>query len=229
MKKILFLHGALSSKHQFDPILPQFSDEFEVDAISFSGHGGMMFPVAGYSFEVFANDILNYLNEKKIEKINLFGFSMGGYAALFFTHLHPERVEKIFTLNVKFKWELPDAQKEVALLNAENILLKVPSFANNLMMIHGLEMWKNVLKSTEDMMMNLTKGIMLHDEDLKKMSFPVLLAVGDKDLTSGLDQTVDVYKKIPRAQLCVLPDTSHPFETADPAILIPVIKRFFKS
>jgi pimeloyl-ACP methyl ester carboxylesterase len=229
MKKLLLLHGALASKTQFDPLLPFLKTSLEAEAINFSGHGGALPNINGYTFPVFANDILTYLDSNKIERINLFGFSMGGYAALYFAKLYPERVEKIFTLNVKFKWDATSTQKEVALLNAENMLLKVPSFANNLMLLHGMEMWKKVLDHTSDMMTNLTKQHFLTDEDFEKLSVPILLGIGDRDITSSIEETFEIYRKIKFGQLLVIPNTFHPFEKIAPEIISTEMKRFFLS
>lgn len=228
MKDILFLHGALSSKTQFDHLFPLLNHTFNTESINFSGHGGTLINPKGYSFEVFAEDILKHIDSKKIEKINLFGFGMGGYAALYFAKLYPNRVQKIFTLNVKFKWDATSTQKEMALLNAENMMLKVPSFANNLMMLQGIELWKNVLQSTSDMMLNLTKQHFLVDDDFDKINFPVLIAVGDKDISSGIEQSLEVYRKIKNAELFVLPDTDYPFEKIDTKLLCAAILRFFE-
>jgi len=225
---MLLLHGALASKNQFDKMLPMLRNEFDANAINFSGHGGEPFNTKGYTFPVFAEDILKYADAKKIDKLNIFGYSMGGYAALFFAKTHPERVNKIFTLNVKFKWDMDSTKKEMATLNAENMMLKVPSFANNLMLIHGLDFWKNVLQNTSSMMENLMKDQILTDPDLEKINIPVLLGIGDRDHTSSIAETLDVYKKLKDPQLLVLPNTPHPFEKVNQDYLIPFISHFFK-
>ncbi len=229
MKKLLLLHGALASKNQFDHLIPLLNDTLDAEAINFSGHGGTMPNIKGFTFPVFADDILNYIDSKKIEKINLFGFSMGGYAALYFAKLHPDRVEKIFTLNVKFKWDATNSQKEIAGLNAENMLLKIPSFANNLMLLQGMEMWKKMLDSSSDMMANLTKQHFLTDSDYEHFMMPILLGIGDRDFTSTIEETIEIFRKIKNAQMLVLPNTLHPFEKITPEIISSEIKRFFLS
>ncbi len=225
--KVLFLHGALGSKAQFDSIIRELPEGITGDAINFNGHGGSLPSPSGYSFNSFAEDILNYANSNGIDKLNLFGFSMGGYAALYFAKRYPERVNKIFTLNVKFSWDADSTQKEIAMLNAENMMLKVPGFANNLMVQHGLNMWKQVLDSTADMMQKLSTTVMLTDDDYSKINCEVLLAVGDRDKTSGIEQTLEVSKKLNNAALWVIPFTAHPFEKMDQQQLIYQIKTYF--
>lgn len=227
MRPILFLHGALSSSLQFEPLKVKLNIGSNFLLLDFSGHGGKILPIGGLNFEVFVNDILTYLDANKIEKVNLFGYSMGGYAALLFAAKYPERVEKIFTCSVKLKWDLVSATKESELLNPEKILEKVPSFANNLMMLHGMNVWKNLLKSTSDMMMDLAKGKLLTDSDYANINNPVLLAIGDSDKTASLKDTVDIYYKLPKAHLLVMPNSPHEFHKLDLNLLSKEIEKFF--
>lgn len=226
--QLLLLHGALGSKYQFDEIKPILAAHgFTPDAINFAGHGGFSIPLQGYNFNVFADDILRYADEQQIEKINLFGYSMGGYAALYFAKLHPDRVQQIATLNVKFNWDPLSTQKEIAMLNADKMIEKVPSFADRLMFQHGMNFWKEVLKSTADMMDQLSKDFVLTREDFSKISCPVLLGIGDKDTTSSIDETLEVYRLLPKAGLWVVPNTPHPFERMHKDVLALELKRFF--
>ena len=119
MKHILLLHGALGSLEQFDKLQTQLSANFIVHTLNFSGHGGQPIPKKGFSIELFANDVLNYLDEKKIPSINIFGYSMGGYVALHLAVHHPERIKSIFTLATKFEWSEESTAREVKMLNAE--------------------------------------------------------------------------------------------------------------
>jgi pimeloyl-ACP methyl ester carboxylesterase len=229
MTNLLLLHGALASKHQFDGIMPLLNDTLKADSINFSGHGGLNIPLYGYTFQTFSNDILAYANQHHIEKLNLFGYSMGGYAALYFAKLHPTRVNKIFTLNVKFEWDPTTTAKETALLDAEKMIQKVPGYANQLMMLHGMNVWKDLLSQTANMMQQLTKDYLLVEEDYKLMNFPIRLAIGDRDKTSSVEETLKIYRQLPNAELWVLPGTPHPFEKVNTHILANEIKIFFGS
>lgn len=227
MEKILFLHGALASASQFDNLRAAVKDNYETHALNFSGHGGNMIPAQGLSFTTFTHDILTYLDENKIDTCNLWGYSMGGYAALFFASRHPNRVSKIFTTNVKFRWDIESTIKETAMLDAEKMLEKIPGFANNLMLQHGMNLWKNLLKSTSDMMMDLAKGTILTDEDYTKISHTCRLSVGDRDQTSSIEETKEAFQKLAHASMVVLPDTPHPFEKIDTHRLVFETKSFF--
>lgn len=227
MKNLLLLHGALASKTQFNDLVPYLTPHNKIHSINFSGHGGIPLPLTGYSFETFANDILTYLEQNKLEKINLFGYSMGGYAALFFAKKYPEKVEAIFTLNTKFNWDVLSTAKETSLLNAEKLLEKVPNYANYLMVQHGINMWKQLLQQTEQMMTGLTKDVLLNDEDFKQLNCPVLIGASDKDITATLEENYRIYKLLQKANFLVFPNTSHPFEKINLSVLSTHINTFF--
>jgi pimeloyl-ACP methyl ester carboxylesterase len=228
MEKIVFLHGALGSKLQFSPLMQKLSDSYECYALNFAGHGGEMIPAQGLTFPTFAQNILDFLNANKLEKVNLCGFSMGGYAALYFAHLYPERVEKIMTINVKFNWDPITTAKETGMLDPDKMFEKVPAFANNLMVLHGMNIWKNLLKSTSDMMKKLAETVVMSEEQLAGIKHPVLLSIGDRDQTSSIKETLTIYQLLPNAQFCVIPNTAHPFERISNNVLETTIRNFIK-
>ena len=80
MHKLLLLHGAIGAKDQLQPLAQALKNDYEVHALNFSGHGGEQMPNS-FSIELFANDVLTYLDKTNIQKINIFGYSMGGYVA----------------------------------------------------------------------------------------------------------------------------------------------------
>jgi len=224
---ILFLHGALGSKLQYSSIMESLKAEFSCHAINLPGHGGELIPIAGLSFEGFADAILNYLNKENIERIHLFGFSMGGYAALYFAWKYPNRVNKIFTVNVKFNWDPISTAKETGMLDPDKMLEKIPGFANNLMMQHGMNLWKNLLNSTSEMMKKLAETVVLSEAQLAEIKHPVLLSVGDSDKTSSVNETLHVQKLLSNANLWVIPNTAHPFEKIHEGRLVTEIRLFF--
>ncbi len=223
MKKLLLLHGALGSKDQFSELIAKLRGKYEVHAINFSGHGGKDIPAEPFTMEMFAKDIAGYLDEKNISEIDVFGYSMGGYAALLMELQSPGRIKKIFTLATKFEWSPEIAEREVKMLDAEKIKKKVPKFAEELAKRHGEENWVKLLEKTAAMMRELGNGNPL---ELNQLSNEVMVAVGDRDNMVSLEETITAYRAIPNAKLLVIPGTPHPIEQANIGILAEEIKRF---
>lgn len=212
MQQLLLLHGAIGSANQFEQLVPLLGKTYKVTAIHFSGHGGTPIPSVDFSIALFAKDVLHWLDSNNIKTIDIVGYSMGGYVALYLAKHHPDRVGKMFTLATKFNWTPEGATKEATMLNPDKISEKVPAFAKKLEHIHGVDNWKLVLTKTAEMMLALGEGPALSLTDLSEVNHTVLLSVGDKDMMVSLEETIAMYRCLKNAQLLVLPNTQHAFE-----------------
>lgn len=226
MKTLLLLHGAIGAQDQLQPLKALLSAQYNVHTLSFSGHGGNAFPEGDFSIARFSIDVLNYLNDNDIAQCDVFGYSMGGYVAMYLAKQQPERVGRIITLATKFHWDEPTAQKECGMLDANKIEAKVPAFAAALAKRHAPNNWKEVLNRTKDMLLAMGKDNPLKVEDYATITNPSLIMLGDRDKMITLEETLAVYKALPNAQMAMLPDTQHPIEQVDAQHLAYMIQRF---
>ncbi|MBN8584170.1 MAG: alpha/beta hydrolase [Ignavibacteria bacterium] len=228
MKNLLLLHGALGSSQQMEPLKASLSGIYKVHTLNFSGHGGGEIPAEPFSMEMFAGDIIRYIDNNNIAGTDIFGYSMGGYAALYAALKNPGKIGKIFTLATKFEWTPETAEREVKMFDAEKIKQKVPKFAEELSLRHGQGIWINVLTKTAEMMMALGSNNMLTHELLGEVKNEVLVGIGDRDKMVTLEETIAAYRALPNASLTVLAETPHPIEQIDTEKLTNEIMRFFK-
>lgn len=226
MNHLLFLHGAIGASRQLLTLTALFAESYNTHALEFSGHGSTPLAADGFSIPLFANDVLEYMDENGIDKTSVFGYSMGGYVGMYLLRHFPERIDKVITLATKFHWDEATATKEVQMLNADKIQEKLPAFAATLNERHNAIGWHNVLKQTAEMMIALGKNNVLSAEDYSTISTPVLILLGDRDKMVSLQETIDVFKAIPTAQYGILPNTPHPIEQVDIELLSFLIKRF---
>lgn len=223
---LLLLHGALASSTQFDLLKPVLEKDFEVFTFDFPGHGGSDIPSEPFSFSLFVSAISRFLAEQNIQTINVFGYSMGGYAALSFAKDHPQLVNKVFTLATKLDWNEAASQREASMLNPEKMEEKIPAFAKLLESRHHPQDWKKIVSKTREMMLGLGKNH-LAETDFKSIRHPVMLSVGDKDNMVTAEETKLVSRLIPNGAFHIFPDTFHPFEKIKIDVLIPELKTFF--
>lgn len=227
MKDLLMLHGALGAASQFNTLGELCADDHKIHTLDFPGHGGKPMPEKPFTISMFANYILQWLDEYKIEKINIFGYSMGGYAALYLAKQRPERIEKIFTLATKFEWSEEIAAREVKMLDAARIKEKVPKFAEELKLRHSPVDWESVLAGTAEMMINLGKKNELTFNDLSQIDTPVQIGIGDSDKMVTLEESIAAYRALKNSSMLVLPNTPHPLEQVDVNSLSYEIKKYF--
>ena len=226
MQHILLLHGAIGAMDQLSDLENNLADSFLVHRINFSGHGGSTLNAEPFSIKFFAKDVLSFLDKKNIKAIHIFGYSMGGYAAMYLAKHHPQKINKIITLATKFTWGVTIAANEIKMLNAEKIEEKLPAFANSLQKRHAPNNWQIVLEKTAAMLVEMGKDNPLKSDDYLSIHHPVLLMLGDRDKMVTLSETLEVYKILPNAQLAVLPNTAHPIEMVNTGRLAYELKAF---
>jgi pimeloyl-ACP methyl ester carboxylesterase len=226
MQHLLLLHGAIGAKDQLQPLANALKDKYIVHSINFTGHGGEAFPNEPFSIELFAKDVLTYLKQNKIEQANIFGYSMGGYVAMYLAKHHQQKINKVVTLATKFHWDETIAAKEIKMLDAAVIEQKVPVFAAQLQQRHAPQNWKLLLERTAAVLTSLGKNNELKLEDYASITIPCLLLLGDRDKMITTEEIFAVYKHLPNAQLGMLPATPHPIEQANINTLAFLIQQF---
>ena len=226
MKHLILLHGAIGASSQMIPIAEQFRPAYTVHIPDFSGHGGQPMPEGVYSIPLFANEVLAYMDKHEIKQADFFGYSMGGYVAMYIARHYPDRAGKIVTLATKYDWDEATAAKEVQMLDAAKIEAKIPAFAATLKERHNPNNWQEVLQRTSAMLMGLGVDNPLKSEDYSGINHQVLVLLGDRDKMVTLDETVRTFKALPNAAMGVVPNTHHPIEQVNMPVLVHMIRTF---
>jgi len=228
MKKLLLLHGAIGAASQFDNLKEELKNEFEIYTMNFSGHGGEKIPEGKFSIELFAGDVIKFLEKNNFQGIDVYGYSMGGYVALHIASKDKNILGRIFTTATKFDWNEDTSVKESKMLNPAKIEEKIPAFAKALEKRHAPEDWNTVLHKTAEMMIDLGKKPLLTDEVLEKIENDVLVSVGDIDTMVTLEETANAAGKLENGRLYIFSETEHPIEKIDTKKLSTEIINFFK-
>lgn len=225
MQNIILLHGALGTSNDLEPLAGSLRGQgIKVHTFSFSGHGeNNVRP--GFGIGHFASELEDLIRQKQLKDAMVFGYSMGGYVALYLAHLKKDLIRGIITLGTKFNWSKETVDKETKMLNADKILEKAPAFAKLLETKHGQD-WKGLLVKTAAMMAEIGDKNFLSPENLKTIDTPVLIGLADKDQMVTLDETVAVFKALPNAAMYMLPGSKHQMETVNTDFLSRLIIEF---
>jgi pimeloyl-ACP methyl ester carboxylesterase len=229
MNPILLLHGALGAESQLQLLKQALVREgFVVYTLNFSGHGGVPFKES-FGIETFAAGVVDFLDKNGLDQVDIFGYSMGGYVALWLALNHPHRVRKIITLGTKFDWSKESAETEIRKLNVEKILEKVPAFARILEQRHAPNSWRELLQKTSGMMRALGESPLLDSGNLSKIKNEVLILLGDADEMADRNFSEECSRIIPNSKFVLLPNTPHPIEKVGMKILLGEILNFLDS
>jgi pimeloyl-ACP methyl ester carboxylesterase len=191
---VVVVHGALGSARQMAPVvetlraLRRFAD---VVPVELPGHGETAL-AAGQPFDmtVLADALGEAIARAGITRPLVFGYSMGGYAALVRELRAPGTIGGVVTLGTMLHWTPAIAARAAARLDATLIREKVPAFAATLAERHqGAGGWDTVLAHTARLLRELGDAPVLTDETLALIHCPVHLLVGDRDDSVSLEET----------------------------------------
>lgn len=218
---LVLLHGALGAATQLDPLRRALADvtAAPVHALEFPGHGDtppLPADVDGFHMDRFAAWLGDALDGLGIGRAVLFGYSMGGYAALLHARVRPERVAAVVTLGTKLAWSPEVAAREARRLDPAVLRAKVPAFAEALAARHAAAGgWEAVLRRTAALLTALGDAPPLDAAALGGIGCPVRVLVGDRDATLPVAECVDAVRALRVGELGVLPGTPHPLEQVD--------------
>ncbi|SHJ28468.1 Pimeloyl-ACP methyl ester carboxylesterase [Hymenobacter daecheongensis DSM 21074] len=216
---LLLLHGALGSAKSVQPLARELAQFCQVHTFSFSGHGGRAVVAGEFSMLHFAQEIQQYISQHSLQAVHVFGFSMGGYAALLSALLVPGPIKSITTLGTKFDWNPETVAAETRLLDPAKIQEKVPQFGEQLAATHAPTPWPEVVTAMAAMLRQLAENPPLTAETLARITIPVQVLVGELDKTAGVDASQRFAGYLPHATVEVIMNTPHPLERVNPDFL----------
>lgn len=114
---LVILHGLLGSSRNWMAAGRELKTAFRVLAPDLRNHGESPH-AAEHDFEVMAADVLQWLDERGLEKVFLMGHSMGGKTAMRIACQRPERVRALVAVDIAPREKEPSYRREIeALLN----------------------------------------------------------------------------------------------------------------
>ena len=117
-KPLLIIHGFLGMSDNWKSFGSLYAAEgFQVHMIDLRNHG-KSFHSVDFSYDIMAQDILEYCQEHNLKKVSIIGHSMGGKVAMLFATSYQERVDKLIVADIGPKYYAPHHQEILAGLNA---------------------------------------------------------------------------------------------------------------
>jgi len=224
MKSIILIQGALGAQDQLQPVAAQLRKlGYQPHLFTFSGHGKLAFQ-SEFSIPQFASELKQFIIDHKLNTPAIFGYSMGGYVALYLASQQNDLLGDIVTLGTKFQWTKEIAEKEIKQLDPVVIKEKVPKFAAALEKRHGKD-WELLLQRTAEMMIGLGNDNII-ESNFATISNKVLIGLANNDSMVTTEETDNAAKMIQNSRRFTLHNSKHPIETVDPKVLAEIIHQF---
>lgn len=103
---LLILHGLFGCWDNWHPVAKELSRHFRVYVPDLRNHG-RSFHSPRFDYDAMAEDVRRLLDGLAVDRAALLGHSMGGKAALRFSALQPERVERLIVVDITHKARPP--------------------------------------------------------------------------------------------------------------------------
>jgi pimeloyl-ACP methyl ester carboxylesterase len=232
---VLFLHGDLVF---FDNNFARQRDYFAafrtVIGIDHQGRGRSPDRDRPLSYQEMAEDTAAVVRELGLGAVDVVGHSGGGNAALILARDHPELVRSIVISGANLRPGLPpeELQKRKQ-WSAEQVARKVQEIAATMPPRFRADYERVSPDGPAHWMTMITKAYrmwlepVLEPADLKRIGAPVLVVAGDHDFTP-IDETLEIYRNLPRAQLLILPGTGHGTFSERPELSNLAIREFLE-
>ena len=237
---VVLLHGFLENKTMWDAFVSELSKKNRIITIDLLGHGET--ESLGYvqTMEDNADVVHEVLSKLKIRKAILVGHSMGGYVALAFAELYPEKMKGLVLLNSTSKEDSPERKKNrdraiKAVKKDYETFIRLSianlfSEENREILIKEIEAVKiqalktplqGIVASLEGMKARKDREFLLHTT-----TFPKLLILGKKDPVLNYEENLEQIKNTDVA-LVTFPD-GHMSSIENQQELLSVLADFFK-
>jgi len=215
---LVLLHGFPLDHHLWDDVSSLLEDKFELILPDLRGFGESTTVDAPYSMDDYASDIAGLLDQLGIQKVAVAGHSMGGYVALAFAKLYPERVSGLALISSQVLADPPDrtagryksaadvAEKGIggvveAMTSKFTSDPRLQAVARALMERQQPGAYIGALKAMAERMDSTSL--------LSTFKFPVVIVHGDADALIPVARAREVKAAVPDSHYVELKDTGH--------------------
>lgn len=189
-RPLVLLHGNGGSIRSRAAFIEEFSKKYKVIAFDNRCHGKSDCPAGYLTYEQMADDVGKTLQHLGIDSAYVWGHSDGGIVGLLLAIHYPGNVKKLLATGANLR---PDSSAiEPGLFPLLNVMEQQARTDS----IH----YKQFLLLVEQPNIPVN--------DLQKIKSDVLIMAGDRDAIR-VEHTVEIFKNIPGALLCILPGTTH--------------------
>ena len=200
---VIFLHGGLANTDYWGNQVPAVAAHHTVILMDSRGHGRSTRDARPYGYDLMADDVVALMDALKVPKADIVGWSDGGILGIDLAMRHKDRVGKIFAFGAN---TLTSGMVEGAKRNP-TIVVFVERVGREYSELSATPTgFQAFLDEIVKMYANQPNWT---DDQLKAITTPVLVVVGDHDEAIKRSHTEYIAATIPHAGLLILPNVSH--------------------
>jgi pimeloyl-ACP methyl ester carboxylesterase len=219
------LHGDILNAEIFLPQVTAFQSGYRLIIPERRGHGRTPDLAEEYTYDLFAKDTIAFMDALSLSRAILLGHSGGADMALMIAVSRPDLVSKLVVVSGESSIELTEERKaKVLSQSADEFRGFGPMVVDAYERVtpDGIRRFPLFFEKIKRLWATSWR---ITDEKLGSISAETLVMVGDHDFGS-VEEAATLSRKIPRAQLCVVPGAGHGLMWQKPQIVNNVILNF---
>ena len=231
---LIVLHGAFMTIGAMGALVPALSETRQVVAVELQGHGHTADIDRPLSYEQLADDVAALMRHLDIEWADVFGYSMGGGAALQLAIRYPALVRKLVVASASSTSDgvYPEVWEGIEQISPE-LFAGTPWKEEYDRVAPDPDAFPTLVEKMKQLDL---QPFAWPPEEIRAISAPTMVVIGDSDGTTP-EHAVELFRLrgggvfgdlagLPDARLAVLPGTTHVGLIGRADWLVPMIAEF---
>jgi pimeloyl-ACP methyl ester carboxylesterase len=206
---LLLLHGGFGTVDDFASQTPEFARHFKVVAFERPGHGHTADTEGPFTFATMAEYTAELIEALDLGASNILGWSDGAIVSLLLAISRPDLVKRLVSVSGLFNTDslnprtlawIKSSTPESFRKDAAALVKRYDEVSPD-----GAAHFPVVFEKTKRLWLNEPD---ISHGDLARIVAPTLILAGDRDDITA-EHTLELFRSIKGAQLCVVPGTTH--------------------
>lgn len=240
---LVYSHGLLLNSEMFRAQINHFKSRYRCIAYDHRGQGQSEVTSSGYDMDNLYLDAAALIENLQLGKVHFIGLSMGGFVGMRLAARKPNLLKSLTLMDTS-----ADEEPNIIKYKILNLIFSVAgskpiidrimpimfgqTFLNDSNRVEERLKWRNHIIQLKRTITRSVEGVITRKsvfEELKSITIPTLVLVGDEDVATVPDKSKRIHKQINGSVLEIIPGAGHSSSIEQPEHINQVLTSFINS
>ncbi len=214
---LLLIHGNGANIKSMENQIEYFKSKYRVIIADSRGHGKSELKTDSLTYNQITKDWEGLVNYLELDSVNILGWSDGGIIGIKMGIRQNSKIKKIVAMGANLRPDTTAVNSYAPKYVRESIVRSKEMIAKG----DTSKDW-NLELQLDGLLINQPN---ISHSDLKNITVPVLIIVGDRDIIKN-EHAVEIFNNLTKGQLCIMPGINHGAPRNNPLIFNEIANRF---